>query len=394
MDNRVHSIDIFRGLTIFLMVFVNEVAGVHGVPSWLKHVPADIDGMTFVDVVFPAFLFIVGMAIPFAIKKRRDNSSSGQAFWLHVGSRFVGLIVLGVFMVNSGEMNVEETLIPKRLWSGAIYVAAILVWNRYPITKSEKWQLTYKVMKLLGVLIFVFLFVVYRKGSEGQLTGMTPSWWGILGLIGWAYLIGVILYVIASDVWGGMTTMLFIILALLVFMRSNHPTALAIPPWLQIQTMHLTHALIVVAGIVCAQILEKSGTAVYAKSKMLKMLGAGGILFFLGFLTLPFGGVSKISASPSWGLYSAGWCFVLFPIIYWIVDVQGSKKWADFLSPAGKNPLLTYILPPLFYAIVGYDIIPDVLQHGTWGIIRSLIFALFILWIARLMTKIKIQLQL
>ena len=73
-SNRILSIDIFRGLTIFLMVFVNDLAGVSDIPAWMKHVPADFDGMTFVDVVFPAFLFIVGMAVPFAVKNRLERN--------------------------------------------------------------------------------------------------------------------------------------------------------------------------------------------------------------------------------------------------------------------------------------------------------------------------------
>ena len=63
---RILSIDAFRGLTILVMVFVNQLAGVSGVPQWARHMKADADAMSFVDVVFPAFLFIVGMSIPFA----------------------------------------------------------------------------------------------------------------------------------------------------------------------------------------------------------------------------------------------------------------------------------------------------------------------------------------
>ncbi len=55
------------------MLYVNDVAGVSGTPAWMKHFPPGTDGMTFVDVVFPAFLFIVGMSIPFAIGKRLER---------------------------------------------------------------------------------------------------------------------------------------------------------------------------------------------------------------------------------------------------------------------------------------------------------------------------------
>ncbi|HEX9188863.1 MAG TPA: DUF5009 domain-containing protein, partial [Vicinamibacteria bacterium] len=61
---RVLSIDLLRGADVLLMLFVNEVAGVTGAPGFLLHRPSEFDGMTVTDLVFPAFLFIVGIAIP------------------------------------------------------------------------------------------------------------------------------------------------------------------------------------------------------------------------------------------------------------------------------------------------------------------------------------------
>ena len=101
------------------MVFVNDLAGVADIPAWMKHVDAEVDGMTFVDVVFPAFLFIVGMSIPFAVQSRLTNSNT-LGFWRHVLQRTLGLLILGVFMVNSGEMNIEANLIPKWIWAPSL----------------------------------------------------------------------------------------------------------------------------------------------------------------------------------------------------------------------------------------------------------------------------------
>ena len=67
---RVLAIDAFRGLTILAMIFVNTLEDVQGMPSWLYHTPENSDGLTFPDLVFPAFLFIVGMSIPFATAQR------------------------------------------------------------------------------------------------------------------------------------------------------------------------------------------------------------------------------------------------------------------------------------------------------------------------------------
>ncbi len=127
-SQRIRSIDVFRGITILVMIFVNDVAGVSGIPAWMKHKAADEDAMTFVDVVFPAFLFIVGMSMPFAINRRL---SRGDSFWKlqgHILWRTLGLLVLGFFMVNSGGGNQKFMIIPKAAWSLLFYLSAILVW--------------------------------------------------------------------------------------------------------------------------------------------------------------------------------------------------------------------------------------------------------------------------
>ena len=67
--NRISSIDIMRGLTLVLMLFVNDL-NMNVAPAWLGHRAAEFDGMGLADWVFPGFLFIVGMAIPFAFSKR------------------------------------------------------------------------------------------------------------------------------------------------------------------------------------------------------------------------------------------------------------------------------------------------------------------------------------
>ncbi|HNM46837.1 MAG TPA: DUF5009 domain-containing protein, partial [Candidatus Sumerlaeota bacterium] len=73
---RIASIDAFRGFVITAMVFVNSVAEKKGIPGWMEHVPQGVEGMTFADVVFPAFLFIVGMVIPVAYERRRERGDS------------------------------------------------------------------------------------------------------------------------------------------------------------------------------------------------------------------------------------------------------------------------------------------------------------------------------
>jgi heparan-alpha-glucosaminide N-acetyltransferase len=68
-SNRIYSIDIMRGFNLILMLFVNDLF-VEGVPAWLGHRPSNFDGIGLVDWVFPGFMFMVGMSIPYALGNR------------------------------------------------------------------------------------------------------------------------------------------------------------------------------------------------------------------------------------------------------------------------------------------------------------------------------------
>lgn len=388
---RILSIDIFRGLTIFMMVFVNDLAGVSGIPGWMKHVAADVDGMTFVDVVFPAFLFIVGMSIPFAVARRQSQSSTWE-FWQHILMRTIGLLVLGVYMVNAAEMNTEANLIPKQLWSPALYIAAVLIWNYYPKDPTGKRTSKSILLQGVGILILIALYFLYRKGEGNNLSGMTPSWWGILGLIGWAYLIAISLFVLGQKNKLGLLVAYGLVTFLFLGIRADLP--FLANSWLGGQSGHLAHALLVLSGTFCGLLIphqiEKEGQA-----KGIRYMAIwGGLLLVGGYLSDPLGGISKIGATPAWVFYCAGICALIYAFIYWLVDVQGVKNWANFLKPAGENPLLTYIIPPFFYGIVGFDYLPALLNAGFPGFLRAIVFSILVLLVANWLGKKGVKLRL
>src|SRR5881398_1959854 len=124
-SERIASIDALRGLVMFTMIFVNDIAGVSNdiVPAWMKHYHGK-SGMTFVDLVFPAFLFIVGMSIPFALGSRLQK---GEPLWktvVHVVLRTASLLFVGILMVNetpdSSKMGWSGSL-----WCTLMYISAI-----------------------------------------------------------------------------------------------------------------------------------------------------------------------------------------------------------------------------------------------------------------------------
>src|SRR3990170_2351014 len=96
---RVASIDILRALTMVLMIFVNDLWSLKDIPAWLGHVERGVDGIGLADVVFPAFLFIVGLSLPFAVDNRRKKDDTELQLVMHVLVRTIALLVLGEFLV-------------------------------------------------------------------------------------------------------------------------------------------------------------------------------------------------------------------------------------------------------------------------------------------------------
>ena len=81
------AIDMLRALTMLTMIFVNDFWKVHGVPHWLEHADVYEDFMGLADVVFPCFLFAVGMSIPYAIERRYAKALSAESTVSHILSR-------------------------------------------------------------------------------------------------------------------------------------------------------------------------------------------------------------------------------------------------------------------------------------------------------------------
>jgi len=172
--NRILSIDIMRGLTLLLMLFVNDL-NMKVAPSWLGHMPADHDGMGLADWVFPGFLFIVGMAIPFAVSGRIKKGETVSKILMHIFIRTLSLLVIGVLMLNTGRVNAELTGMSKNLWALLMYVSIFLVWNDYPAGRG---RLLFTILKTAGVAALILLVVIFRSGSIEDPGWMITGWWG------------------------------------------------------------------------------------------------------------------------------------------------------------------------------------------------------------------------
>ncbi|HEY9007463.1 MAG TPA: DUF5009 domain-containing protein [Ohtaekwangia sp.] len=387
---RILSIDALRGITILVMIFVNELAGVQGIPAWMKHMPANADAMTFVDVVFPAFLFIVGMSIPFAINNRITKGDNLLQVQFHILFRTLGLLVLGVFMVNAeGGYNEQAMSMPIALWSLVFYAGVILIWNVY--TFSSK-TIVY-ILRAAGIVLLLILAWLYRGGEDGTQT-LTPQWWGILGLIGWAYLASCILYQLFR---GNLIGIVIAIAACVTVYGAGKSSAeQGEANWLSGLGGHATHTCLALCGMAVSLVFFDQKRKLDLTKRFIVAVVFAAVLFGAGYILRPFYTISKIYATPTWALYSAGICTLIFVFLYRLIDLQKVSGWTSFFQPAASNPLLTYIIPFIIYAAMKLVHVswPAIFYQGAAGILWSAIYAVLVMTAVIGLNKLKIRLQL
>lgn len=391
--NRISSIDIMRGLTLVLMLFVNDL-NMNVAPAWLGHRVAEFDGMGLADWVFPGFLFIVGMAIPFAFSKRFSSGQSLYDVSRHILTRSLSLIIIGVLMLNSDRVNPELTGISKNLWAILMYVAVFLFWNDYPDKENKFFTVT--GLRLLALAIFVFLIFKFRSGQSENNGSLITSWWGILGLIGWGYLVSAFTYVLCRD--SLLKTSLFALFFLIINMLSGWKLLGFLNPVKPIFGVIIDGnvPLIVLTGLIAGLIVKKIPLQEF-KKVIPVFIGLGILYLVSGFILRRWFIISKIQATPSWGMICSGISMLVFILLYWIADVKGKISWAEFLRPAGENSLTTYIAPDILYYLIWSSGIPLLIykqSHEPLIVVAgSLIWALLMVGLTAGLARLKIKLR-
>ena len=353
---RILSIDAFRGITILVMIFVNELAGIRDIPAWMKHMPADADAMSFVDVVFPAFLFIVGMSIPFAISSRIAKGDSFIQLQQHILFRTLGLLVLGFFIVNAEDGYNEAAMgMSINLWALMFFSAVIVIWKvYYKISKTQVY-----ILRAFGFIALIILAFIY-KGENGE--HITPQWWGILGLIGWAYLYSCIFYQLCKGNKLLLIVMIVVCTVFYIIGKMDAVQSSAGLHWITAQRGNAAHTSIVLCGTVVSLLFFDESKKIRVEKRFIQAFVFAGFLSLTGYLLRPYFKISKIYATPTWCLYSAAFCTFIFAFLYWLIDIKKVLKWTSFFKPAAANPLLTYIIPDIIYyltALLGISLFPD-----------------------------------
>lgn len=391
--NRILSIDIMRGLTLFLMLFVNDLYTA-GVPKWMVHTTAMEDGMGLADWVFPGFLFMVGLSIPFAFLSRKKRGERNPQILSHIFIRTLSLLIIGVFVVNIATYNAELTGINKFMYAILLYISFFLIWNRYPTEGQYAAKL--QNLKYLGILGLVILAIVYRSGSAENIGWMSTSWWGILGLIGWGYLVSALTYFWIKDrvlgivaVWLGFTILNILAQgSSLDFLNPIKPIFGVI--------LNGNVPSIVLSGLLIGVLLKKYKTD---HKRFLSYIIPIGLAFIgIGFIMRNWFIISKILGTPTWAMLCNGISILLFALLFYILDIIKLQRWSFPFLPAGQNSLTTYLAPDiLYYTIWGLNL--NILFYKQaelmWlAVLGSIVWAFAMIGFAALLSRINIRLKL
>ena len=376
---RVVSVDVLRGLTILLMVFVNDLGP--AAPKWMHHIqPPNADGMTLADIVFPFFLFIAGASIPLAFESARRKGQRNGKILFHIFSRTLALLLMGLVEVN----RYSETTLGPELWGLLAFIAIILTWCVVPKGDSIRRKVMLG-LKIIGAISLVLLLVIYRSapvttnvlflGEVEAWTWLRTQWWGILGLIGWSYLTcAIIFFVVGSRREWLVAAVAMLMLNFVAANNGGFFTRVEDKSWLEPALMPLVNAVRVfvdfiyryvdigsqlgslpatmMAGCVLGTLLKRESDIAehLDRIRWAAVFAAG--LFLAGAMTDTFAGINKISATPTWCFWCASMATVFWIILYIILDVKRWQMWSKLVAPAGANPLIAYLLHPVLLFIL------------------------------------------
>lgn len=347
-SQRILSIDIVRGLTLLLMLFVNDLY-MPGVPAWLGHTEMNFDGMGLADWVFPSFLFMVGISIPYAIEARRRRGSSDIAIVGHILWRTLSLICIGVALLNAGRINAEMTGITSSTWRWLFYLFLFMLWNNYP--RESRYALLFKVMKAIGFVGIVTLLAIFRAGTPEDPQWLVASWWGILGLIGWGYVVAALTSLATRG------SLIGAVVVWAVFFALNCISSAGLNDWAtSLRTILGTvlqgnTPMIVLTGLVTGTYLMRSQHD--KKRKMWTLIVAGAISIVAGFILRNWFIISKILATPSWGLICNGISLLVLAFVFYRTDICGRTRFTSLLETTGRNSMTTYLAPSVLYTAIG-----------------------------------------
>jgi heparan-alpha-glucosaminide N-acetyltransferase len=317
----------------------------------------------------------------------KKGDSTLQILW-HIKERTMALLIMGLFMVNLENIDRSQLLIAKPYWQFLMTLGFFLIWNHY---RGKVFGVIPKdVLRVTGMAILIFLAVIYTgQGRDGSPQWMRIHWWGILGLIGWGYLLCVLVYLVLRDrpIW-------IVLACLLLYLLNINEFVTIFGVKFKLVVGASNHAS-VMSGVMVTVILIWLNEKNRLKYLIPILLGISAILFLFGFLTRPEWGISKIRATPSWTAICAGISIGAFILLHIIADRMKLTRWADIIAPAGTSTLTCYLVPYYVYAIfaiTGIHLTGFIVTEMV-GILKTFIFSLLIIWLTGLLARLNIKLK-
>lgn len=337
---RLHSLDAYRGFVMFLMMA--EVLSLGAVAAalpdsalwqFLAHHQSHVEwiGCSLHDLIQPSFSFIVGVALPFSIAARLAKGQSRRRMSIHAFWRAFLLVLLGVFLRSThSEMTrwtFEDTLSQIGLGYGFLFLlgwcSVRAQWSALAVLLAGYWA-AFALYPLPGP---DFNWAASKVPADWphHLTGFAAHW-NKNSNLAWAF-----------DTW-----------FLNLFPRESPFTAnyggystLSFIPTLA--TMLL--------GLLAGNVLNSARTH---KERVRWLVIAGIIGLASGWLLGAVGicPVVKRIWTPSWVLFSGGWCFLLMAAFYAVIDWARVSRWSFFLMVIGVNSIAAYCIAHLFHEFV------------------------------------------
>jgi len=373
---RNQAIDILRALTVLLMIFVNDFWSVRNVPQWMKHAERGVDFLGLADIVYPIFLFVVGMSIPLALESRFRKGLPDRNTILHIFSRFFALLIMGAFTEQTLSGMSPDAMLRMPAWKLLMAPGFFLVWNTYPKTEKSfslgnlhiPLKTVYTGLQILGVLLLCFLAYIFRDREGKFLRGS----YGILGSIGWSYLVCAFVYYFVRN---HPLKIFFFWLGLLLYTmaRSN-------PPQLIPKDANIINDLMGIARIGSTTVLTMGGVLFtllivkYSQMEVRKQiiylcsLIAG--VTIAAMISHQFWIVAKLGATPTWVLYCTAIAICTYGLLHWAV-VKGKAKWFNIIKAGGTATLACYVMP-YFLQSVFHTYIPVLTQNNYYRFIDSI----------------------
>jgi drug/metabolite transporter (DMT)-like permease len=400
-SQRNHTIDIFRALIMFTMIFVNDFWKIHDVPHWLEHAAYGEDFMGLSDIVFPCFLIAVGLSIPYAIERRMAKGYSVESTLGHILLRTFSLLVMGAFIGNS-----EFRLSPEAPYRIGVYwfimvASFILVWNNYPRDASAGRKRLFRLLQLIGLCGLLYLAFTFRNPKGGVFS----TYSSILGAIGWTYLVCATIYLLARDrmnilvpIWAGFILVCILVTPLREAFGGHSILNFPEPNFFNgmLDTLHIGNGCLVsftMSGMLISIIAARNANE--KDGKVLTMaIAAAAVFLILGIIAHRFWIVTKIGASPVWLFYVLSIATALYVFLDLLVR-HNLTGWSKAIEPAGTATLTTYMIPYVFYGFADVTgvVLPDWLTHGFMGLVNSFCFAFIVIFVTWVLGKLHIKLR-